>query len=142
MAEEKVVFSFRTTPEIHTLINNHWPRDNCNSQNEFIEKAIRFYVGYLSAQDATEFLSRVLLPAIRGIVQDSENHVRQNLFKQAVEMALTTRVIATYEGIDTLQLSRMRGQVVSDLKRTNGALRLEDAVRDAAWLENLPAGED
>lgn len=142
MSTEKPKFALRMAPESYELVRRYYKTDNCRSQSEFIEKAIRFYVGYLSAQDATEFLSRVLLPAIRGIVQDSENHVRQNLFKQAVEIALATRVIATYEGIDTLQLSRMRGQVVSDLKRTNGALRMEDAVRDAAWLENLPAGED
>lgn len=135
MSEKKVVFSFRTTPDIHTLIQGHWRRDNCNSQNEFIEKAIKFYVGYLAAHDATNFLSDALVPVLRGIVQDSENRIRQNLFKQAVEVALNTRVISTYEGIEALQLARMRGEVIMDLKRTNGGLRLEEAVRDKARRE-------
>lgn len=68
-------------------------------------------------------------------MQDSEHRVRQNLFKLATEVALNTRVISIYEGIDDLVLSRIRGKVIKDLKQTNGQLHLEDAVRDRVWFE-------
>lgn len=133
MPAEKVKFALRIEPQIQELVKLYYPQDNCSSQNEFIEKAIRFYIGYLSSQSATEYLSRTLLTAMKGTVQDSEHRLRRNLFKLATEVALNTRVISTYEGIEDLKLRRMRGQVIEDLKRTNGELHLEDAVQDRAW---------
>ncbi|MDL2293434.1 hypothetical protein LJC60_02240 [Ruminococcaceae bacterium OttesenSCG-928-D13] len=141
MAGKKVIFSFRTSPETHALVNSLWPRDNCKSQNEFIEKAVRFYTGYLASQDATEYTSKILLSVMKGIVQDSEHRVRQNIFKLATEVALNTRIISTYEGIEDLNLSRMRGQVIHDLKRTNGQIHLEDAVRDSNWRTLAEEGD-
>ena len=43
MAREKIKFALRITPETQQLVKDLCARDNCQSQNEFIEKAIRFY---------------------------------------------------------------------------------------------------
>ena len=135
MPSDKPKFALRMEPETQALVRQLYKSDNCRSQSQFIEKAVRFYCGYILQNHTTEFLNNALLPAMKGIVQDSENRIRQNLFKQAVEVALNTRVISTYEGIEALQLARMRGEVIMDLKRTNGGLRLEDAVRDKTRRE-------
>lgn len=137
MSEPRVKFALRMSPELQKLVVDLYPRDNCQSQNEFIEKAIHFYAGYLSSKDATEFLSRALLPVLKGSIQDSEHRLRRMLFKLAAEVGILTRIIATYEGIDELSLSRIRGGVVQDLKKTGGELRLEDAVKDKGWLEAI-----
>lgn len=141
MPEQRIKFALRMSPELQKLVVDLYPRDNCQSQNEFIEKSIRFYAGYISSQDATEFLSRTLLSVMKGSVQDSEHRIRRILFKLATETALTTRIIATYEGIEGLPLSRLRGDVVQELKRTNGELRLEDAVQDRDEYIRLAEGD-
>ena len=46
-------------------------RDNCRTQNEFIERAIRFYAGYVSGQEATAYLPPALASVLRGTVQDT-----------------------------------------------------------------------
>ncbi|MDL2254087.1 hypothetical protein LJC49_08495 [Ruminococcaceae bacterium OttesenSCG-928-I18] len=142
MSDTKIKFALWMYPKTQNVVQRLYKTDNCRSQSEFIEKAIHFYAGYISSQDSTLFLSDALLPAIKGFVQDSEHRIRQNLFKQAVEVALNTRVIATYEGIEALPLSRMRGQVVNDLKRTNGGIKLDEAVRDTSWVEKLDSEDD
>jgi len=142
MVEKRIAFTMRLPTDMHKKINALYPLDNCASQTEFIEKALRFYISYVASKDATEFLSKALLIPLEGIVEVSENRIRQNLFKLATEVGLNTRVISTYEGIDDLQLSRMRGGVIHDLKRTNGGLRLEDALRDRRWLTELTQQED
>ena len=43
MAREKIKFALRIAPETQQLVKELCERDNCQSQNEFIEKAIRFY---------------------------------------------------------------------------------------------------
>ena len=47
MPREKVKFALRISPETQQLVKDLYPRDNCQSQNEFIEKAIRFYAGQI-----------------------------------------------------------------------------------------------
>ena len=42
MAREKIKFALRIAPETQQLVKELCERDNCQSQNEFIEKAIRF----------------------------------------------------------------------------------------------------
>ena len=61
MSTEKNKFALRITPETQKRVKDLCPRDNCQSQNEFIDKASRFYAGYLSAKDAVEVLPPALV---------------------------------------------------------------------------------
>ena len=47
-------------------VESHYQRDNCSTRNEFIEKAIRFYSGYLDAESADAYLPRVLADVLEG----------------------------------------------------------------------------
>ena len=58
---------------------------NCKSRSEFIEKSLHFYMGYLGAEDASEYLSDALVATLRGIAADSTNRTNSILFKCAVE---------------------------------------------------------
>ncbi len=67
MPREKVKFALRISPETQQLVKDLYPRDNCQSQNEFIEKAIRFYAGHVSAKDSADFLPPVFAATLKGI---------------------------------------------------------------------------
>ena len=70
MPREKIKFALRISPETQQLVKEMCLRDNCRTQNEFIEKAIRFYAGYISGQEATAYLPPALASVLRGTVQD------------------------------------------------------------------------
>ncbi len=40
-------------------INAAMEKDNCQSRNEFLEKALKFYCDYLAAEEVSEFLPPV-----------------------------------------------------------------------------------
>ncbi len=63
MSREKIKFALRMAPETQQLVKEMCPRDNCQTQNEFIERAIRFYAGYVSSQEATAYLPVALVAA-------------------------------------------------------------------------------
>ncbi len=86
MPKGKIKFALRMSPETQQLVKEMCPRDNCQTQSEFIEKAIRFYAGYVSGQEAAAYLPPTLVSALRATVQDSESRIRRLLFKLAVEM--------------------------------------------------------
>lgn len=45
--QNKVKFPLWAYPETLKDVEVHYKNDNCKSQSEFIEKAIKFYIGYL-----------------------------------------------------------------------------------------------
>lgn len=128
MPREKIKFALRMSPETQQLVRELYPRDNCRTQNEFIEKAIRFYSGYVSGQDACEFLPSALTDALRSTVRDSENRTCRLLFKLAVELDMVMNVLAAGMEIPQEDLDRLRGRCVREVKSTNGSVTLKDAV--------------
>ena len=128
MAREKIKFALRIAPETQQLVKELCERDNCQSQNEFIEKAIRFYVGYLSGNEAGEYLPQALVDAFRATLRDSENHISRLLFKLAVEVDILMHVLASAVEIDPAILDKLRGVCVREIKKSNGMVRLEDVV--------------
>ena len=102
--------------------------DNCKSKSEFIEKAVRFYAGYLSTQNAREYLPNVVISTLKSIIAESDNRQNRMMFKLAVEIAIMQNLVALQQDIDPLSLERLRGDCVKEVKRLNGSFSFEDAL--------------
>lgn len=126
--ERKIKFALRIAPETQQLVKELCERDNCQSQNEFIEKAIRFYAGYVSGKEATAYLPPALVAAMRGTVQDSENRIARLLFKLAVEVNMMMNVLAAGMEISDEDLKTLRTRSVREVKQTNGRISFKDAI--------------
>lgn len=101
---------------------------NCSSQSEFIEKAVLFYVGYLSAESNKSYLPNVVTSTLKSIVAESDNKQNRVLFKLAVEMAVMMNLMAANNDIDKVALERLRGECVKEVKRLNGSFSFNDAL--------------
>lgn len=112
--------------------------DNCKSRSEFIEKALRFYMGYLAGGDVSAYLSRALVSTLRGVVDDNENRMRTLLFKFAVELEMTMSVVAAHFKDDPIALRELRRYAVEEVKRTNGQLSFDESLR----TQRLAPGAD
>ena len=93
-------------------------RDNCKSQSEYIEKAVRFYSGYLDTEHAEEYLPRVLSDVLEGKLGAFGKRMGHLLFKQAVDQDVMANLLASdiNVGLDTLQKLRVR--CVKNVKET------------------------
>jgi hypothetical protein len=49
-------------------VDQLYKSDNCKSRSEFIEKAIKFYCGYVLVENALEFLPTAITSAVSGAV--------------------------------------------------------------------------
>ena len=67
-------------PDILSRMDGWLESDNCKSRGEFTEKALRFYMGHLSSEDTSEYLSKALVSTLRGIEADNENRMRNAVF--------------------------------------------------------------
>ena len=109
-----------------------YAENNCDSRSAFIEKAVQFYLGYLSAGKSDGYLPSMFLSTMRAISQESDAKRDRMLFKIAVELAVLENVIAATNEVDKDTLSRLRGECVKEVKRTHGNFSFEDAVE---WQE-------
>jgi hypothetical protein len=102
---------------------------DARSRNEFVSMAIRWYIGYLSAQNTVEILPVALTSAVSGAVQSSENRMARLLFKLAVEMSMMMNVVAAGADLDDVGLSRLRGKCVENVKKSIGAVNFDEVLR-------------
>ena len=108
-------------------VRKWYPLDDCTSQSEFIEKAVLFYIGFISSNSGSDYLPRIIVSTLKGIVNESDNRISRILFKLAVEQAITMNVVAATCSISREQLDQPRGMCVSQVKKTNGSYSCADA---------------
>lgn len=127
--ENKTKFPLWMHPQTRQQVLEWYKKDNCASQSEFIEKAIRFYCGYISAEHSLQFLPAAITSAIAGVVESAENRTARLLFKLAVEMSMMMNIIASNAEIGEELLARLRGKCVSDVKKSVGTVTMEEVVK-------------
>ena len=128
MFENKKKFALWMYPDTLEKVEEIYRKDNCASRSEFIEKAVKFYIGYLTAEKKDSYLPGVVTSTLKAIVAESDNRTSRILFKIAVELAVLQNVVAATNEIDAVTLNRLRGECVKEVKRLNGSLSFDDAV--------------
>ena len=116
-------------PSVISRMDGWLEADNCQSRSEFVDKALRFYMGYLGTEDNTTYISQAILTAIQGTLDDNNNRLCRILFKCAVELNMLCHTIAAHFRADPIHTRELRAYAVDEVKRTNGQVSFESAVR-------------
>ena len=123
---KKEKFALYLTPEKKALLERRYQEDGSRSLTGFIERAIDFYLDYLSAGDAGLFLPASIKSCIDGRLDQLEDRLATLTFRLAVETDLVAGILA-----DTC---RRRAESVRNVKATNGRVSLEGRAREV-WEE-------
>ena len=103
--------------------------ENVKSRSEFIEKAINFYCGYLTASDGKEYFPQVIVSTLQGTLGAFENRMASLMFKMAVELSMSLHVTAANSEIDEETLVKLRGLCVDEVKRIRGTVSFDEAYK-------------
>ena len=128
LPKDKQKFPLWAKPGTLESVKELYRSDNCKSQSEFIEKAILFYIGYLTADEPKSYLPNMFLSTMHSIVRESDNRTGRLLFKISVELSMLLNVAAAMWGVDKEELARLRGNCIEEVKRINGTISFDDAV--------------
>ena len=129
MEDKKNKITIRISDETLRKCNEGMSMTDCYVRNDFIERSIEFYSGYVSTQTHTDFLASVILESMSGIVKTSENRIARLPFKIAVEMAKLEQMLASINDMDEETMRRLHIRCVNEVKKINGIIKMEDAVR-------------
>ena len=135
-------FALYLPPDLRAEAEKHCQEDGGHRLTAFIEKAVRFYLGYLDAQDAGIFLPAAIRSCINGRLGTMENRMASLLFKLAVENDMTMSMMAEALQASEEYVREQRARSVQNVKKTNGQLRFEQIARrrvededDDEWLD-------
>ena len=127
--ESRERLPLRMQPETRRRIEQWYAADNCQSMNEFVEKAVNFYVDHLEIQDNKTLLPMAIMSAIDGRLSRLEDYIARRDFTRCVEQDMTNGIIAEAFRMDEDSLKRIRAQSVRNVKATNGLISLEKYAR-------------
>ena len=92
-------------------------------------------MGYLGTEDNTTYISQAILTAIQGTLELNNLRLQTILFKCAVELNMLCHTIAAHFRADPIHTRELRAYVVDEVKRTNGRVSFESAVRSQRRIE-------
>ena len=102
-----------------------------NGRSEAIEAALKFYFAYLSNQMNTDYLCGIYGRQVEALVQRATDRISSQLFKQAVETNMLTRIVAFEYELSKDEYDKMRSKAVAAVKRSTGRISLFDTMQDS-----------
>lgn len=126
---EKTRFALYTDESTLDLVEKHYKEDGCGCRSEYITKAIRYYTELHSLNDCSHVIPDIIASTLKDITRESDNRQGRLLFKLAVELAILQNVVAANYGISKTDLERLRGICVNEVKKINGSITFDEAIR-------------
>lgn len=115
-------------PKTIKKIEQEYQEDNCASKTEFIEKAVKFYIGYLRQQEEVNYLSPMITETMKAQIKGTEQRLARLIFKVAVELGKLSHMTAAMNDIDDETLKSLHAMCVTEVRKINGIIDYEDAV--------------
>ena len=126
MTKEKMAVYFQ--PETIKKIEQEYREDNCSSKTEFIEKAVKFYIGYLRQREEVNYLSPMITETVKAQINGTEQRLARLIFKVAVELGKLSHMTAAMNDVDDETLKSLHAMCVTEVRKINGIIDYEDAV--------------
>lgn len=124
--DEKQRYGLWASEETMRIADENYRYDNCKCRSDFIEKAVRFYAGYLHTKRAADYLPRVLTDVLTGAVSVLCDRIGKLLFKLAVESNIGNHILAADTDMDVETYERLRNRSVREVKQTHGEISFKD----------------
>ena len=128
MREKKQKFALWVYPSTMEVLEKYMEESECRSKSDFIEKAIRFYAGFLAAQTYQDYLPNVAISCMKGSLGSFERRTSNILFKVAVELSMMNFLLASAHRVSRETMESLRNMCIREVKSCNGTLTLEDAA--------------
>ena len=85
MGTEKIRKAFYIEEELLGQVDALLPQADVRSRNEFVNRALRFYIGYLTSEKIENYMLTTISSVMHATVKDSENRMARAMYKLAVE---------------------------------------------------------
>lgn len=130
---ERVVFMDKQKHSTHisTWIDNDLLKEcsvnqkalNIKTRGDYIEKALRFYNGYLCEKNNEQYINKTVMAPLDKMMRRLENRMARLMFKQAVEICKLFWLVTKGFDLDPEDTDLLHQDCLEEVKRINGAIR-------------------
>lgn len=96
-----------------------------HSRNEYICKSIDFYSSFLATKQAEDYLSETLMAAVDKRPKSMEGRICRSIFKLAVELAISSNLIAYHNHMEPKKLANIRQTCIGLVKKSLGNVQFD-----------------
>ena len=124
--KERVVVWLRHSQVQH--MNSWLAAEGCANQTELVEKALAFYLGYLTTRELSELIDERLAGAINSTLAPYAKRVGGLLYRLSVEVNTAVHVIARHFRADEEERRMLRAFAEQEVDSTDGTISFRKAV--------------
>ncbi|WP_277669111.1 hypothetical protein [Caproiciproducens galactitolivorans] len=126
---KRVKSGLAITPAHLKLCDDNLRRANADSRNEFVEKAIEFYAGYLNAEQNPKFFDEMFTSAVQQKMEQVGKSLGTGQYKISVELAKLCHLIAAQMRVTDDQMQRLHQKCSEEVKALGSVPTFEQAYR-------------
>lgn len=127
--ENKDRLALRMKPDTRRKIDQWYTAAGCGSRNQFVERAVNFYVDHLAVQDDSGTLPKAVLSSLDGRLGMFEDRMASLIYKHTVELDMMMGILADSYELTEEDMRRRRAESVRNVKNTNGRILFEEKIR-------------
>lgn len=109
------------------LCDDNLSRAKADSRNEFVEKAIEFYAGYLNAEQNPNFFDEMFTSAAQLKMEQVGRSLGTGQFKMSVELSKLCHLLATQMKVTDEQLQKLHKICTEEVKALGSVPTFEQA---------------
>ncbi len=124
----KVDFHLWLSPDTVKLMKKHKAELGLKTHSMFIEKAIRFYSGYLSSNEKGMYLPETVNDLFKSYFGDFEDKMCNMIFKIAVELAMFLHVYCALNNVTEENINEVHDSVMKEVRSTYGGFSFKNIL--------------
>ena len=97
----------------------------CDSRNEFVAKAIEYFIADLQIKNSEGLICEKLADTIAKASDDGMVKISKGLFRYAVEVEVIMKMLSMVLEIDESEIKEMRKEAINNVRRTRGKVRMD-----------------
>lgn len=123
-------FTYRMDKGTANMLDEIQAISESSTKNSALDKAVKFYYGYLTSSISQDFLCGILGQKLEATQRRNADYISRMLYKVATEMNMLTRVSAKNENLSKDEYDRIRRKAMQDVNRVRGILNLYEVGID------------
>ena len=94
MKQKRIKSGLAVTERHLKMIDENLRRAGAGSRNDFVEKAVEFYVGHLNAEDSSQYIGELLSQEVDKRLSQFTKTFSTNQYKTSVQLAIIGHILA------------------------------------------------
>ena len=126
---EKSRYSLWLSNDNIKMADKIYSLDNCKSRSEFVDRAIRFYCGYVETNIAQDYIADVFTQTVFPKLDNMKKVLNKSIYNMALQLSMLSQFEAALCDYEDDDLKKLREKCIVDVKKCQGLINFENIVQ-------------